>query len=369
MEMTLKEYARRAYIYRNLIAFCAIMTILIKYISLPMAVLTYVLSFIYLFAGMAPVLNHVYRFFSKRNLSWAKLSICISGIIIFICAKVIYNVSKMMHMIYKLIQSVINQQSLSKYMLHAKNTSQCIINLYSNVQSFIYDNFDDNILQSIGFITEKLYKSNSAVSIKANVSTPILIETIVGIVLFWIIFAQWDRVDDFLKHKISTQDQSDECLDMWRIVVQFHQYMTSWSAYMMHVNFIMFLVYSAINLIFGSAKPLICAACYAFSCLLPLFGSVIAWSIMICSTLFAGFSMLKIILFIIVTYGCNCIAEYIVVPHLISKAFNINIIFLVIGLLINIYLFGMIGLICNLPICLFVYTIVKEILVIENKMQ
>lgn len=157
------------------------------------------------------------------------------------------------------------------------------------------------------------------------------------------IFIKLDKVDSYLSH----EDESAQ-FSVYRVCADIHQNLKQWLVAAVTAASINTLLYLACFIYFQAKSILIGSILYGFSGLVPFIGDAIAWSFVL-STIHES-TVCNIIHFLSCLAFINIITSMLT-PLFVGKRLNISFIFIILGMIVHSYIFGAIGIVFNLPLC------------------
>lgn len=357
----------RLYAYRSLIISILVVAASILCIPVPTQMIIISLLFAYIFAGMAEC---VYKF-SQYKLTWnMSASLILISIGLFIVALIKQSAISIGILMRYIVNTITNPTEHFQPLMDIYTTQimplldQCI-NQLPNVN--YYDVFNDlnHILKQpstrMRIISPNVGNHNGGV---------FYISIFITIVIFGLLLFYWKNIDNYFNNleKCHEADGSELIyqFDMFNVMKQLHNSIKHWAIAIVQVGAIMFIIYYVMLISFGISNAMLCSIMYGFSGIIPFIGELLAWSIIILSILCSGLSVAKSCTCCALLWLTNIIAGHAIMAYFVGNRLQINIIYIAIGLLININLFGFLGFIYNIPICILTKIIIDEIYKIES---
>lgn len=211
------------------------------------------------------------------------------------------------------------------------------------------------------------YKSNIANASSQN--TMPMIGIIFVILLFVLFLLNMKKIDDHCNKYICNYNDnlsSPVSFDVHLVFANMHQKLKQLSIAIFCVGFIGFIWYTVVLKLFGISNAVLCGCIQGFSSIIPFFGDVLSGTLITLSCIHAQIGYTKGMLCILSIVAIAFSISSIITPYVVGRDNQINIIYLLSGMIINIYIFGIFGIIFNFQICLFIHSIIKQIQYIES---
>lgn len=373
MNDQLQSIKHRLYAYRSLIIAVLGIAAAILCIPVPTQMIAISLLFAYIFAGMTEC---VYKL-SQYKLTWnmsASLILLSIGLFIYTLIK----------------QSAISIGILIRYILNAMTNKtenfQPLMDIYTAQIAPLLDQCADrlsevnyyNVFDDLNYLNyifkqQSTYMQIASPNVSNHNGAVFYVSIFIAIVIFASLLFCWKNIDNYFNNLEKCYDTDDNGqlnrFDMLNVMKQMHNSIKHWAITIVQVGAIMFIIYYVMLMSFGISNAMLCSIMYGFSGIIPFMGEFLAWSIMILSILCSGLSFVKICVCCALLWVTNIVAGNAIMAYFVGNRLQINIVYLAIGLLININLFGFLGFIYNTPLCILTKIIIDEIYKTESSIN
>jgi predicted PurR-regulated permease PerM len=370
MNDQLQTIKPRLYAYRSLIIAVLCIAAAILCIPLPTQMIAISLLFAYIFAGMTEC---VYKL-SQYKLTWnMSASLILLSIGLFIYTLIKQSVISI-GILIRYILSVMTNPTYHFQPLMDMYTKQIVplLDQYANRLSEV--NYYD-VLNDLNYIfkQQSTYMQIMLPNVSNHNGAVFYVSTFIAIVIFASLLFCWKNIDNYFNNleKFYYTDENIRLyqFDMLNVMKQMHNSIKHWAITIVQVGAIMFIIYYVMLMSFGVSNAMLCSIMYGFSGIIPFMGEFLAWSIMTLSILCSGLSFVKICVCCALLWLTNIVAGNAIMAYFVGNRLQINIVYLAIGLLININLFGFLGFIYNTPLCIFTKIIIDEIYKTESSIN
>lgn len=204
---------------------------------------------------------------------------------------------------------------------------------------------------------------NKIVSISSSIiySAHNLINFSISFVIAFHIVREWDEWGKRLK-KLETVEILAPYSERIEMFVEFcGSKMQSWIQSQIVIASIMCVYYSVCFALLGLSTPILLGFIFGCSSFVPYLSDLISFATLIVSLISSGSDLLVCILSFLAVFVGHFVSGYIIGPLLIGKTTKLNVVQVLIGFILHIKLFGIVGIMLNIPFCVITNGLLKMI--------
>ena len=258
-----------------------------------------------------------------------------------------------------LLTSEVTYTRLTQYMHEILNTP-----LVCNLKQVLDPNLisvNQSMLLKIGVFARGIAAKFVGIISSIIYSAHNLIAASIAFVAAFHIVREWDSWSDRLE-KIETIDVLAPYSDRIQVFADFcSTKMQGWIQGQLVITFIMCIYYSICFMALGLKTSILLGILFGFASFVPYISDIICYTLLATNLISINAGIVKAVVSILIVSIGHGLSGYIIGPFLIGKTTKLNVLQVIIGFIVHMRLFGVAGIILNIPFCIITNGLLKMI--------